>query len=101
MNIKTIWVLTIIAFGFPSVNWAEETKAELVIFKEASDKWTLLKKGRTCEDIFIIKKDKDAADLRLMNNYFCEGEYTLTLDGPSGTTVTLYGQFFSKMTLAR
>ena len=94
MNIKTIWVLTIIAFGFPSVNWAEETKAELVIFKEASDKWTLLKKGRTCEDIFIIKKGKDAADLRLMNNYFCEGEYTLTLDGPPGTTVTLYGQFF-------
>ena len=31
---------------------------------------------------------------RLMNNYFCEGEYTLTLDGPPGTTVTLYGQFF-------
>ena len=94
MNIKTIWVLTIIAFGFPSVNLAEETKTELVIFKEATDKWILLKKGRTCEEVYTLKKGKDASDLRLMNNYFCEGEYSLTLDGPPGTTVTLYGQFF-------
>lgn len=94
MSIKTIWVLIIVAVGFPSVNWAGETKAELVLFKETSDPWTLFKKGRSCEKVFYLRKGQNASDLRDMRNRFCEGEYSLTLDGPPGTTVTLYGQFF-------
>jgi hypothetical protein len=94
MNIKIIWVLIIVAVGFPSVNWAKETKTELVLLKELLDPGTLLLKGRTCDEVFLIKKGQDYPDLRDMRNYFCEGEYSLTLDGPPGTTVTLYGQFF-------
>lgn len=94
MTIKTLWILMIVAFGFPSVNWAEETRTELILLKEASDPWTLFWKGRTCEEVFYIKKGKDTPDLRDTVNYFCDGEYSLTLDGPPGTTVSLYGQFF-------
>lgn len=91
---KTIWVFIILAVGFPSVNWAAETKTELVIFKEAYDTGSLFLKGRTCDEVLTIKKGRDFPDFRDMRNYFCEGEYSLTLDGPPGTTITVYGQFF-------
>ncbi len=94
MNIKGAWVLMIVAVGFPSVNWAAETKTEIALFKEFHDSSTLYQQGRPCHKIFTIKKGKDYPDLREMRNYFCEGEYSLTLDGPPGTTITVYGQFF-------
>lgn len=94
MHIKTIWILLIVAFAFPGVNWAEKTKTELVLFKETLDPGTLFRRGRSCEEVFYVQKGQDFSDLRDMRNFFCEGEYSLTLDGPPGTTVTLYGQFF-------
>ena len=94
MNIKTIWVLITVAVGFPAVNWVGETKTEVVLFKELLEAGTLFGKGRDCNEVYTIKKGRDYPDLRDMNNYFCEGEYSLTLDGPPGTTITVYGQFF-------
>jgi hypothetical protein len=94
MHIKAVWIFIIVAVGFPSVNWAEETKTEMVIFKEFFDADSLFKRGRPCHEVLTIKKGKDYPDLREMRNYFCEGEYSLTLDGPPGTTITVYGQFF-------
>jgi hypothetical protein len=91
MNIKTIGVLLILAVGFPSVNWAGETK--MVLYKEYQDSNDLFRK-RPCPKTFNIKKGIDYPDLREMRNYFCEGEYSLTLEGPPGTTITVYGQFF-------
>ena len=49
-------------------------------------------KGRLCKTFLFTKKD--LASLSDMRNRFCEGEYSLRLDGPAGTTVTLYGQYF-------
>ncbi len=94
MNIKTLWIITILALGFPAVNWAGENRTELVLLKEFLDPGSLFTKGRACDEVFIIKNGQDYPDLRDMRNYFCEGEYSVTLDGPPGTTVTLYGQFF-------
>ncbi len=94
MNIKIIWVLIIVTVGFPSVNWAGETKTELVLYKELWDSGALFFRGRTCNEVFTIKKDRNYSDLRDMRNYNCEGEYSLTLDGPPGTTITVFGQFF-------
>jgi len=31
---------------------------------------------------------------RDFRNYYCNGMYTLTLDGPPGTTVTLFGGYY-------
>ena len=94
MNIKAAWVLMIVAVGFPGVNWAGETKTEMVLLKEAQNPDELVYKGRLCKKSFTIKKGLDYPDLREMRNYFCKGEYSVILDGPPGTTVTLYGQFF-------
>ena len=74
MNIKIIWVLIIVAVGFPSVNWAGETKTELVLYKELWDSGALFFRGRTCNEVFTIKKDRNYSDLRDMRNYNCEGE---------------------------
>jgi len=47
-----------------------------------------------CEALFYVDIGKDIADMRRdFRNYFCEGMYTLTLDGPAGTVVTLFGNF--------
>ncbi|MBC8287131.1 MAG: hypothetical protein H8E42_06620 [Nitrospinae bacterium] len=83
-----------IAFGFPSVNWAGETKTELVLFRDSTTPWSLFPGGRACTEVFYLEKGQNLSDFRDMRNFFCEGEYSLTLDGPPGTTVTLYGQFF-------
>ena len=91
MNIKIIWVLIIVTVGFPSVNWAGETKTELVLYKKLWDSGALFFRGRTCNEVFTIKKDRNYSDLRDMRNYNCEGEYSLTLDGPPGTTITVFG----------
>jgi hypothetical protein len=94
MKLKTIWLLLIVTFAFPPVNWAVETKTELILFRETFDPFTIFHSGRMCENVYYLKKGRNAEDLRDMRNHFCEGEYTMTLDGPPGTTVTLYGQFF-------
>jgi hypothetical protein len=94
MNIKAVLVLTIVAVGFPAVNWAGETKTEMVLLKELLEPDDLYKRGRPCKEVFTIKKGRDYPDLREMRNYFCEGDYSITLEGPPGTTVTVYGQFF-------
>jgi len=50
---------------------------------------------RDCDALFYVDSGKDIADMRRgFRNYFCEGMYTLTLDGPPGTTVTLFGSYY-------
>ncbi len=94
MKFKTVIILSLFFWNFYTPGWGKETKTELVIFKEFLDAGTLFQKGRTCDEVFPVKEGKNLSDLREMRNYFCEGEYSLTLDGPPGTTITLYGQFF-------
>ena len=94
MNIKAIWVLMIVAVGFPSVNWAGEIKTEMLLLKELHDSGTLFQRGRTCNEVFTIKKGQDYSDLREMRNFLCKGDYSIIPDGPPGTTVTVYGQFY-------
>lgn len=47
-----------------------------------------------CEALFYVDAGKDIPDMRRdFRNYYCQGMYTLTLDGPPGTLVTLFGGF--------
>ncbi|UCD10392.1 MAG: hypothetical protein JSU88_06720, partial [Nitrospinaceae bacterium] len=47
-----------------------------------------------CEALFYVDAGKDIPDLRRdFRRYNCQGMYTLTLDGPPGTLVTLFGGF--------
>ncbi len=94
MKIKTILILSLLVTCIATPSLANEIKTQLTLFKSIEDKRTMIMKGRLCKTFMYIRKDKDLASLSDMRNRFCEGEYSLSLDGPVGTTVTLYGQYF-------
>jgi len=70
-------------------------KQELMLSKEQLfDTGPAIDHQRDCHTLFYVDSGKDIADMRRdFRNYFCEGMYTLTLDGPPGTTLTLFGSF--------
>ncbi|MFT4577986.1 MAG: hypothetical protein ACI8PD_002460 [Nitrospinales bacterium] len=92
MKFKTILTVFIFFIGFAAPGLGYEPDTELVLFKKIENFDEILVKGRLCNTYLRIKKD--LSNLSDMRNRFCKGEYSLRLDGPSGTTVTLYGQFF-------
>ena len=50
-----------------------------------------------CEGRLTLKENNNAEDLRRsLAEYFCEGEYSIVLDGPAGKIVTLFGSFYFK-----
>lgn len=87
---KTIFAVFLILILFPSPIPAEE-KGELVLFKEPLFYGQFRREG--CDGLYYVKPDKDVPDLRDFRLFFCEGKYSLTLDGPPGKIVTLFGDF--------
>ncbi len=97
MRFKIILILSLLLLSTALPVWGNDGKAQLVLYKELDTPITNHMKGRTCNKVLIVKKDKDVAATADMRDRFCEGEYSLSLDGPPGTTVTIYGQnFFGK-----
>ncbi len=48
-----------------------------------------------CSELFYVDKGENIEDMRRdFPYYWCQGMYTLTLDGPPGTTVTLFGSYY-------
>ncbi|VAX29854.1 hypothetical protein MNBD_NITROSPINAE05-164 [hydrothermal vent metagenome] len=93
MKIKIIAVGVMLVLIHSSLVFA---KQELMLSKEV-----LFDSGpaidslhQDCDALFYVDSGKDVADMRRdFRNYFCEGMYTLTLDGPAGATVTLFGSY--------
>jgi hypothetical protein len=94
MKIKTILILSLLVASIATPSLGKEIKTKLTLFKSIEDYRTIIMKGRLCNTSLDIRKDKDLSNMSDMRNQFCEGEYSLSLDGPAGTTVTLYGQYF-------
>lgn len=94
MKIKVILILSLLVTCIATPSMGKEIKTKLTLFKSIEDRRAMIMKGRLCKTFLYIKKDKDLSSLSDMRNQFCEGEYSLSLDGPAGTTVTLYGQYF-------
>lgn len=70
---------------------------ELVLFKESiTDVFARHPFGSECSGLYPVKRGKNVPDLRDFQYYFCEGIYSLTLEGPPQTTVTLFGSFFHR-----
>lgn len=44
-----------------------------------------------CDGIYYVKEGKDVSTLRGFRHYFCTGMYSMTLEGPRGEVVTLFG----------
>ena len=49
-----------------------------------------------CNGLFHVKHDYDVADLRDFPLFFCDGKYTLTLEGPAGKVATVFARFHFK-----
>ena len=92
MKIKTILILFLLVSGIVTPCMGKEIKTKLTLFKTIEDYKAIFMKGRLCKT--FIFDQKDLANLSEMRNRFCEGEYSLSLEGPTGTTVTIYGQYF-------
>ena len=73
-------------------------EGQLYLFKDQSfDTSPIMQDERfaDCDQLFKVALEKDVPDMRRdFDYYFCEGMYTLRLDGPKGTTLTLFGNFF-------
>ncbi|MBC8283244.1 MAG: hypothetical protein H8E32_05465 [Nitrospinae bacterium] len=94
MRFKIILILSLLSYCIATPGWGKERKSELVLYKDIKDPLTMHMKGRVCKRVLVIQKGKDLTAANKMRDRFCEGEYTLSLDGPPGTTVTIYGQYF-------
>ena len=94
MKIKTILTLSLLATCIATPTMGKEIKTKLTLFKSIEDYRTIIMKGRLCKTFLYVRKNKDLASLSEMRNRFCEGQYSLSLEDPAGTTVTLYGQYF-------
>ena len=71
---------------------AASQRGALILYKEA-----LFEYGggvsSSCEGLYDIQAGRDVPDMRDFRHYFCEGRYTVTLEGKKGTTLSLFGQF--------
>ena len=78
-----------ILIGFPGLSLG---KGEMVMRKETLA-WAVTMDDDVCYRLFTIKVGDDVPDMRDQPCFFRDGKYTLTLTGPPGTTVTLFGKF--------
>ena len=67
-------------------------KGEMVLRKETLT-WAVSIDDDVCYRLITIKVGEDVPDMRDQPCFFRDGKYTLTLTGPPGTTVTLFGKF--------
>jgi len=96
MKIKIFFGGLILVLVCSSVVFA---KQELMLSKEQMfDSGPALDRhpfSSDCEALYYVDLKEDVEDMRRdFRNYFCPGMFTLTLDGPPGTTLTLFGSFF-------
>ncbi len=92
-RLKIFPILLILATALPS--YAGE-QGELVLFKESlfpDSGGNIRGFDADCNGLFYVQPGRDVPDLRDFRKFFCEGKYTLTLDGPPGKTVTVFGDF--------
>ena len=84
--------ILIIFLGFsPLISSA----GELALFKESiTEEGTRHPFMGGCSGIFYVKQNENVSDMRDFHDYSCEGDYSLTLEGPPNTMVSLFGNFF-------
>lgn len=89
MKIKFFLVAYTFLVCFPTLAFAHD---ELVIQKEVMY-WTMARSNFTCTPHIQIEIGEDVPDLRDEVCGTVIGSHSLTLSGPAGTTVTLYGDY--------
>ena len=80
--------LTILIF-FPGLSLGTD---EMVMRKETLP-WAVTIDDDVCYMLITIKVGDDVPDMRDKPCFLRDGKFTLTISGPPGTTVTLFGKF--------
>ena len=94
MRWNKILIISLVFYFISTPVWGKEKRPKLVLVKYISDPIRMHLAGRLCNRVLVVLKDEDINATTSMRNRFCVGEYNLTLHGPPGTTVTIYGQNF-------
>ena len=89
MKLTAFLTALIILISFPARSFGKD---EMVMRKEPLD-WAVTRDGDVCYRLFSIKVGDDAPDMRDQPCFFRDGKFSLTISGPPGTTVTLFGKF--------
>ena len=89
MKLTAFLTALTILIGFPGLSLG---KGEMVMRKETLA-WAVTIDDDVCYMLITIKVGDDVPDMRDQPCFFRDGKYTLTLTGPPGTTVTLFGKF--------
>ena len=89
MKLTAFLTALTILFGFPGLSFGKD---EMVMRKEPLD-WAVTRDGDVCYRLFSIKVGDDVPDMRDQPCFFRDGKFSLTISGPPGTTVTLFGKF--------
>lgn len=92
MNFRFLFLLTF--FLLQAISFAEAGEmAKLTLIKgpDLGGHGSIME---DCNGRLTLKENNNADDLRRsLAEYFCEGEYSIVLDGPAGKIVTLFGSF--------
>ena len=90
MKIKAFIISINFLIYFPTNGFAE---TELVMEKEVLNYSAMGIGDQACMELIIIKEGRDVSDMRDEHCPLSEGKFSVTLSGPSGTTVNFFGRF--------
>lgn len=90
MNFKIFFTALIFSLCFPALLFASQGR---LVFDKLRLDIHISMGDSACDELMPVDAGKDIPDMRGMDCYERTGKYTLTLDGPPGTTVTLFGTF--------
>ena len=92
MNFRLLFLAVVFLFlAISFANAGERAKLTLIKGPDLGGHGSIMD---DCNGRLTLKENKNADDLRRsFAEYFCEGEYSVVLDGPAGKMVTLFGSF--------
>ncbi len=89
MKLTAFLTALTVLIGFPGLSFGKD---EMVMRKEPLD-WTVTRDGDVCYKLIPIEVGHDVPDMRDEPCFLRDGKFSLTISGPPGTTVTLFGKF--------
>ena len=89
MKLTAFLTALTILISFPGLSFGKD---EMVMRKEPLD-WTVTRDGDVCYKLIPIEVGEDVPDMRDKPCGLRDGKFSLTLSGPPGTTVTLFGKY--------
>ena len=89
MKLTAFLTALTILIGFPGLSFGKD---EMVMRKEPLD-WAVTRDGDVCYKLIPIEVGHDVPDMRDEPCSSRDGKFSLTISGPPGTIVTLFGKY--------